>query len=98
MFFFHIQDRFGHIPDEEGAEFATLEQAKEEAKATARDIARQWLNEGGPADEQCIEIRNSGGEVITTLSVREILAHPVSPNFQANCQSDNIVTLATKAH
>ena len=88
-YFFHIQDQFGHIPDEEGAEFESLDQAKEEAVATARDIAKQWLYQGHSPDDPCVEIRNSDGEVITALSVREVLAHPVHPKFQPDCEPQN---------
>ena len=84
-YYFHIQDRLGAIRDEEGAEFSSLDNAKEEAKASAKDAARTYLAQGVPLDSPCVEICDELGTVVAAISVREVLAHPEAPRFAADC-------------
>ena len=41
-YFFHIRTESGLIPDEEGTELTGLEQAREEALTSARDLATEF--------------------------------------------------------
>jgi hypothetical protein len=84
-FFFHVYEQGRLIPDEEGSLCADLDAAKTEAKASARDLARQALSEGQTVDDICVEIHDEGGRVLAALTIREILSHPDHPNFDSSC-------------
>ena len=73
------------IPDHEGAEFDHVEDALEEAKASARDLVKQYVDNFVSLDETCIEIRDVDGRTVATLTVAEVLAHPVHPAFKNRC-------------
>jgi hypothetical protein len=84
-YYFHIYQQGTLIPDEEGSECPNLEAAKREAKASAADLARQALARGEPADGVCVEIHDEDDRVLAGLTIREILAHPRHPHFDASC-------------
>ena len=84
-YFIDLRDAGGMIRDEEGADFASLEDALDEAKASARDLVKQYLANHAPLNDSCVEIRNGQGQVMAVLTVEEILDHPVHPAFKNNC-------------
>lgn len=73
-YYFHFRDEDALIPDDEGIECATFEQAVCEARASARDLALQSLNHGLPIPHGIIEM-TKGLEVLMSVSLNEIL-HP----------------------
>jgi hypothetical protein len=82
---FNIRDRNGVNVDDEGANFAFFGEALEEAKASARDLARQLLDNPTVLLEQCVEVTDEAGNVLSALSVVEVLKHPNFPKFQDKC-------------
>lgn len=73
------------IRDEEGAEFATLEDALNEAKDSARDLVKQFLDNRIPLADNCVEVRDTQNRVVAVLTVAEVLEHPVHPAFKNDC-------------
>ena len=84
-YFFHIYQHGTLIPDEEGSECLNLDAAKHEAMDSARDLARQALARGEPADGLCVEIHDDQNRVLAGLTIREVLAHPRHPSFAPSC-------------
>lgn len=84
-YFFDIRDKRGLMPDDEGADFHTLEDALSEAKASAKDIAVQNIRNGQRPDSSCVEVRDERGQVVAALTVAEVLAHPHHPQFRDRC-------------
>ena len=69
-FFFHIVD--GRIvQDEEGQEFANLEDAKADAVASARAIMRDALWEGRLPLNESIQIADDQGHILTVIRFRD---------------------------
>lgn len=85
LYFFDIVRKGEFIRDEEGTSLPDLGAARSEAKASARDIARQAIVEGSRPADLCVEIRDRHGRVLASLSVGEILEHPDSPTFEQGC-------------
>ena len=84
-YFIDLRDSDGTIPDDEGAEFAHLEDALEEAKASARDLVKQYLDNRLALGTVCVEVRDIKGDTVAALTVAEVLAHPVHPHFKTEC-------------
>lgn len=68
---YHINIRDGAvvIPDEEGAEFATLGAARAEARASLQDLAGEDIRNGRPTHAWRVEIANSGGTVLDSIGL-----------------------------
>ena len=84
-FFFHIVEGRDFIPDEEGSVLPDLDAAKAEARASARDIARQAIAQRRRPSDACVEIQDGDGRVLASLSVGEILEHPRDPAYRETC-------------
>ena len=84
-FFVDLRNNCGMVRDEEGAEFAHLEDALTEAEASARDLVRQFMDTRTPLGETCVEVRDVKGRVVAVLTVAEVLEHPVHPAFKQTC-------------
>ena len=85
QYFFHIVRKGELIRDEEGTALPDLGAARTEAKASARDIAREAIVEGSRPGDLCVEIQDRHGKVLASLSVGEILEHPDAPAFEQGC-------------
>jgi hypothetical protein len=85
QYFIDLRDNAGMIRDEEGAEFGHLEDALNEAKASARDLVKQYVDNGTPLGTTCVEIRDATDRIVAVLTVAEMLEHPVHPNFKDTC-------------
>ena len=88
-YFFYIIDNGQIIPDEEGSECSDLDAAKEEAKASALDLARQAIHRGWRPTTICVEIQDGEGRVLSALKVQEIFEHPRRPIFDKACAQTN---------
>jgi hypothetical protein len=84
-YFIDLRDTKGMVCDDEGADFDHVEDALEEAKASARDLVKQYVDNRVPLDESCVEIRDIDGRTVATLTVAEVLAHPIHPAFKSHC-------------
>jgi hypothetical protein len=72
-FYFHIRDKSGLIPDEEGSELSGISEAIEEALLSARDFAADDLRRGTPITRRDIEIVDEDGVLLETIPVHEVL-------------------------
>jgi hypothetical protein len=84
-FFIDLRDRSGLVRDEEGAIYSHIEDALEEAKASARDLVQQYMDDRIPLGTSCVEVRDVQGRTVATLTVAEVLEHPVHPAFKNDC-------------
>lgn len=77
-YYFNIRDERGFIPDDEGAEYPSLSEALVEAKASAHDLAKQYL-ENKQVVSGSIEIADESGALLSTLSLAEVLGTLFAP-------------------
>jgi hypothetical protein len=84
-FFIDLRDESGLVKDQEGAVYSHIEDALDEAKASARDLVRQYMDNQTPLGTTCVEVRDVQGRTIATLTVAEVLEHPVHPAFKNDC-------------
>ena len=87
-FFIDLRDQSGVIHDEEGAFYSDIESALDEAKASARDLVQQYMDGRIPLGSTCVEVRDVQGRTVATLTVAEVLDHPVHPAFKSNCADE----------
>ena len=87
-FFIDLRDQTGLVRDEEGAIYDHIEDALDEAKASARDLMRQYMDDRIPLSTSCVEVRDVQGRTVATLTVAEVLEHPVHPAFKSNCTEE----------
>ena len=84
-FFIDLRDRSGLVRDEEGAIYSHIEDALDEAKASARDLAKQYMDDRMSLGSTCVEVRDVQGRTVATLTVAEVLEHPIHPAFKTDC-------------
>ena len=78
-YFLHIRDVDGLVSDEEGSDLPDIMAARNEARATARDLAMEDLKRGGAVLDRRIEIA-ADDEVIETMTVRSVtFGHRLQP-------------------
>jgi hypothetical protein len=82
-FFFHIRDQYGSITDHEGCELEGIINALDEAKASARELAKQYIDRRQSFAEACIHVVDEEGIAVAALHVREVVTHPEYPKFSA---------------
>jgi hypothetical protein len=86
-YFFYIVKDGREIADHEGDEFLDLEEAKTEAVASAKDVARQDIADNRSLKDACIEIRDESGAVLAAIELHEVLDSPDRPQFGDHCHS-----------
>lgn len=84
-FFIDLHDPRGIVKDEEGAFFEHVEDALDEAKASARDMVQQYMHAGTSLKSTCVEVRDVQGRIVASLSIAEVLDHPLHPHFHQSC-------------
>ena len=84
-YYIDLRDAGGTVRDEEGADYAHLEDALDEAKASARDMVQQYMDRRLSLESTCVEVRDSSGRTMAALTVAEVLDHPVHPAFKTDC-------------
>lgn len=84
-YFIDLKDPSGTARDESGADYPHLEDALDEAKASARDLVKQYMDDRRSINDTCVEIRDTDGRVVASLTVAEVLVNPVHPAFKNNC-------------
>jgi len=84
-FFIDLRNGTELIRDDEGSVYDHIEDALDEAKASARDLVRQYMDARTPLGESCVEVRDVKGRTVATLTVAEVLDHPIHPAFKNNC-------------
>jgi hypothetical protein len=72
-FYFHIRDHHGLRKDLEGAEFASLDQARDEAVRSARELLGQRVARGDVVDGDAFELTTDDGTVVDTVKFIDLL-------------------------
>jgi hypothetical protein len=88
-YFIDLRDANGMVRDEEVAHFEHFEDALDEAKASACDLVRQYMDSRTSLTETCVEVRDVLGRTVAALTVAEVLEHPVHPHFKSDCDQPN---------
>lgn len=65
--FLHIRERGRFIEDDEGADFATLEDARTEAVLSAREMLADRIISGKPINDVSFEIVNGQNELLLVV-------------------------------
>lgn len=73
LFYFHICDDDGAVPDQEGLALSSEEEAIREGKASALELLIHDLRDGRPLDHRRIEIRNAHGDIIGIFPLRDMI-------------------------
>ena len=73
LYFFHICDGLGVIPDDEGMNFADDEAAKREGEASARDILSRDIRDKQLQDDRRIEVTDREGAPVATFMLRDLI-------------------------
>lgn len=74
-YYFHIRDGESVVFDREGADFASLELALEEAVTSAREIIAEAVRRGKAPDGQVFEITTEEGEVVRSMPFSSTIGH-----------------------
>jgi hypothetical protein len=72
-YYFHIRDGSEAVCDEEGMEFSSIEEARIEARASARDLLMEDLRCEKSGDGRTLEISDKFGSIIEIMNVRDVL-------------------------
>jgi hypothetical protein len=83
--FIDVRDAAGIIGDEEGGQFEHLEDVLEDAKASARDLVRQYLDNQIPLSAAHVEVRDAQGRTVVPLIVAGLPERPNYPKFKSDC-------------
>jgi hypothetical protein len=83
-FYFDIRQEGQLLRDDEGSEQPNFEHALEEARASARDLAKQNIDARRSIADDYIEIRGEDGKVIAAVHLDEELDHPHRSPFEGN--------------
>ena len=72
-FYFNIRDGDALIEDPDGSDLRDLDVARAEALAAAREILANRLRSNQILDGQRIEITDATGEVLATVSLKDVI-------------------------
>jgi hypothetical protein len=75
-YYFNVRDARGIVPDDEGDEFILFSDAMDEAAASARDLAKQFMDERRTIANTFIDVLDITGAVRATLTVTDVLERP----------------------
>jgi hypothetical protein len=70
---FHLNDRGRLVPDDEGAEFETIDDAREEALAAAREMMAERIILGRPLFNVSFMLTTETGDLLTTVRWEDAL-------------------------
>lgn len=72
QYFFSIRDSHGLIADEEGSECRNDADALEEATASARDLAKQYIDSHTAFAGSSIEVRDARGVLLASIALSKM--------------------------
>ncbi|KQS86636.1 hypothetical protein ASG68_24255 [Rhizobium sp. Leaf453] len=78
LFFFNLRRQERHEIDHEGIAFDTLEDAREDAVNSLREIVADELRAGRSVDLTAIEIADNRGEIVAVVTIEEAVLKPLS--------------------
>jgi hypothetical protein len=73
IYFFHIRGGEAQAEDKEGTDLPDLEAAMREARESAREIVADNLRAKEDVDSRRIEVADSDGRVLGTVTIRDVL-------------------------
>ncbi len=88
LFYFDFRDERGRVPDEEGAQFAHLDDVLAEARASAHDLANQHAHDHAAVGGARVEVRDAAGNTIVAVQVRDILGRQAHGEGRNSRQGD----------
>jgi hypothetical protein len=88
LYHLHLRRTGVRLPDEEGADFPSLEAAREEAILSARDLLATHIRNGRLQIDWSIEIADENDVVVMTVPFREAVAFAPSLSDGAIVSSD----------
>ncbi len=74
-FYFHLKRKGQLVPDEEGLELASLNEARHEALQGARELLVEAIKHGVPVPEAFV-IADEAGQTLLVLPLSEVLPKP----------------------
>ena len=72
-YFFHIQNGTKTLRDSEGVELKNLDEVREEAMESAREIMSERLLNGGPPIERAFIVEDEDGNTVLTFPFKHAL-------------------------
>jgi hypothetical protein len=72
QYFFSIRDPHGLIADDEGSECRDVADALDEATASARDLAKQYIDSRTAFAGSSIEVRDAKGILLASVAISEV--------------------------
>ncbi|MDM9627716.1 hypothetical protein QTL95_17600 [Rhizobium sp. S152] len=72
-FYFHVRSERGYDDDKEGIELASLEAAKREAEASAREMVAELVKQQERIDGTRFEIADEQGRVLAVLPFLDVV-------------------------
>lgn len=73
IYFFHVRDGDALLEDKDGSELANLDAALIEARESAREIAADSLRSKERIDGRKIEIADTLGQILGTVSIQDVV-------------------------
>jgi hypothetical protein len=70
-FYFHIRDATGRVLDNDGSDCASMAEALQEAEASARKVARYFLEGRKSLNDVFVDIEDAERRIVATLAVSE---------------------------
>ena len=87
-YFFDVLQKGRRTADVEGTVFETVEGAKADALVSAKELAKQAIDNDVPPGTVCLEITDETGTVVAALTIAEVLEQPVTPEFHQSCEPE----------
>jgi hypothetical protein len=76
LYHLHIRRTSTRLPDEDGAEYPSLEAAREDAVQSARELLATHIRNGRLPIDWSIEITDEEGVVVLTVPFRKAVDYP----------------------
>ena len=72
-FYFHLHNRVGFVPDQEGRQLRDLDEAREQARREIRSIVSEEAKEGMIDLTGRLEIAGESGEIVDVMGFAEAI-------------------------
>jgi hypothetical protein len=76
-FYFHLKSAGELVPDDEGLELPSLDEAKREALQDARELLAEAIKAGSPKVHEALIIADEAGRTLHELPLVEVLPEPL---------------------
>lgn len=72
-YFFHLRQEGSTVLDEEGDDFATLEEARASAVTAVRELIAARIKTGNSVSDEYMDVTDEAGEVRLSLSFHDVV-------------------------